>query len=165
MVAVPVKCKDIPDDLFMAAVVATAPMTPGGFWRHRRDVQAELERMLGTPIPERLFLAKARKLGAKGRLEGCTRCTCRGDYHTPRECHAHGCCYPPGHDWRAFCPEYDPAWESDERPPFDPGALDRAVADAAGMFPLPLAPALKLKPFDLGRAAALTYPVYRAPSR
>lgn len=120
----PAKCADIPDTLFMAAVEATAPMNPGGCWRYRGDVQAELERMLGAGLPEKLFLAKARKLGAKQRLEGCTRCTCRGDYHLPRECRAYGCCYGAGFDWRTH-PAYSSDWEDDRLPQRDPGEFRR----------------------------------------
>lgn len=87
------KCADIDDDVFLAAVAATTPMHPGlSVWRFRGDVKTTLDEMLGHPIPERLFLAKARKLGLKGKLSGCTDCTCRGDYHLPEECRARRCC-------------------------------------------------------------------------
>jgi hypothetical protein len=141
-----VKCKDIPDSLFMAAVSATAPMSAASVWRHRKQVHATLNGMLGTELPEKLFLAKARKLGFKRKLMGCTDCTCRGDYHTPRECHANRCCYPAGHDWGTH-PGYDPAWEADEAVPRDPEAFPKAVAAAKALLGLPPAPGLV--PFDL----------------
>ena len=100
----------------MAAVAATPTRTPGHCWRFRHDVQATLEQMLGAGLPENLFLAKARKLGLKQKLEGCTRCTCRGDYHLPRECRLYRCCYDGGFDWTTH-PEYDPSWEGDVLPP------------------------------------------------
>jgi hypothetical protein len=50
----------------------------------RWNVHAELETDVG-PIPERLFLAKARGLMARGLLGGCA-CGCRGDYHLPEHC-------------------------------------------------------------------------------
>lgn len=75
------QCKDIPDELFLDAV--RSPGEPGA-WRMRWDVQAALEREIG-PVPERLFLAKARKLMAARKLSGCP-CGCRGDYHLPDEC-------------------------------------------------------------------------------
>ena len=99
----------------MAAVAETPPMHSGGWWRHRRDVQATLERALGTGVPEKVFLAKARKLGFKRKLEGCTRCTCRGDYHLPRECRLRRCCYDSAFDWTTH-PGYDPSWEDDVLP-------------------------------------------------
>lgn len=104
------KAADISDDVFMLAVATTSPMHAGGCWRHRRTVQATLEQMLGTELPEKLFLAKARKLGKKQRLEGCTDCSCRGDYHLPRECRDNGCCRVPEFDWRTH-PAYEPSWD------------------------------------------------------
>jgi hypothetical protein len=152
-----VKCSDIPDDVFMAAVEATEPMSPGGCWRHRRDVRATLERILGTELPEKLFLAKARKLGRKRRLEGCTNCSCRGDYHTPRECRRWRCCYSPDFPWDRLHPAYSPEWENDPPPPpRDPEALAKAVTETAGLFALPLAPGLA--PYDLSNPARLVYP-------
>jgi len=106
------KAADIPDDVFLAAVAATLPMSAGSCWRFRHDVQAALERMLGTELPEKLFLAKARKLGARRLLEGCTRCSCRGDYHLPRECFEHRCCYSADFDWSAH-PAWHPSWDCD----------------------------------------------------
>lgn len=86
------KAADIPDDVFIEAVRVTAPMNPGGWWRFRKDVQKTLEGMLGFEIPEKVFLAKAKRLGERCKLEGCTNCTCRGDYHLPEECDEHNCC-------------------------------------------------------------------------
>jgi len=122
-----VKCADIPDDLFMAAVAVTAPR-PGWCWRDRDDVQATLEEVLETELPEKLFLAKARKLGEHQRLEGCTRCTCRGDYHLPREFRIYRCCYGPEMDWAKFR-WYDPSWEGDVRPD-DESVLADAIWEA-----------------------------------
>ncbi|MFJ2717422.1 hypothetical protein [Streptomyces sp. NPDC087437] len=77
------QCKDIPDETFLDSVRKT-PTTPGTTWRMRWDVQATLETALG-PIPDNLFLAKARQLHRKGKLGGCP-CGCRGDLHLPKEC-------------------------------------------------------------------------------
>jgi hypothetical protein len=108
-----VKCADISDDVFLAAVADTPPVWPGSCWRMRQDVRVTLEQALGHEVPEKLFLAKARKLGQKRKLEGCTDCSCRGDYHLPRECRLHGCCYNgDDFDWRTH-PAYDPSWEDD----------------------------------------------------
>ncbi|MEW2302011.1 hypothetical protein AB0958_18895 [Streptomyces sp. NPDC006655] len=91
------QCKDIPDDAFLAAVLRTpgyrgTPVEPHR-WRSRQAVQAELEKVTG-PIPENLFLAKARRLGRRGLLGGCTNCSCRGDYHIAAACRGrvYGCC-------------------------------------------------------------------------
>jgi hypothetical protein len=85
------QCKDIPDSVFLGAVLRT----PGNFgstapdaWRMRWNVHAELEATIG-PVPENLLLAKARKLIAAGKLGGCP-CGCRGDYHLP--CGQPYCC-------------------------------------------------------------------------
>lgn len=80
------QCKDIPD----AAVCEAIRQTPGtgapmaAPWRMRWEVQAALEACIG-PIPEKLFLAKIRRLVAKGLVGGCD-CGCRGDYHLIEEC-------------------------------------------------------------------------------
>lgn len=80
------QCKDIPD----AAVCDAIRNTPGtgapapAPWRMRWEVQAALEEVTG-PIPEKLFLAKIRRLFAKGLVGGCD-CGCRGDYHLTEEC-------------------------------------------------------------------------------
>jgi hypothetical protein len=83
----PMQCKDIPDDEFLQAVLRV-PGTSVIGWRMRWDVHAELETVLG-PIPEKLLLAKARRLMDRGLLGGCP-CGCRGDYH-PR-CNDPYCC-------------------------------------------------------------------------
>jgi len=79
------KCADIPDELFLEAVRNTEPVSGRSNWRMRWAVRETLESLIG-PVPEKLFLAKARKLGLKGKLHGCTSCDCRGDYHLPEEC-------------------------------------------------------------------------------
>lgn len=83
------QCKDIPDETFLDAVRAT-PSGYSGDWRNRHKVQATLEQAIG-PVPENLFLAKARRLGERGLLGGCTRCSCLGDYHLSEDCRS-GCC-------------------------------------------------------------------------
>lgn len=83
----------ISDETFLEAVRVTPPRPHAGAWRSRGDVQKTLEAMLGFEIPEEVFLAKARELGQYPRkLEGCTDCTCRGDYHLPEECAERNCC-------------------------------------------------------------------------
>ncbi|MCX5137560.1 hypothetical protein OOK06_36445 [Streptomyces sp. NBC_00340] len=86
------QCKDIPDAVLLDAVRRT-PGVGGGTWRMRWDVQAALDEALG-PVPENLFLAKVRRLFAKGLMGGCD-CGCRGDYHLPDECsYPDMCCAP-----------------------------------------------------------------------
>lgn len=80
------QCKDIPDAVLCDAVRRT-PLPPGSGsvpWRMSWDVHAALEEVTG-PVPYRLFLAKVRKLFAKGLMGGCD-CGCRGDYHLTEEC-------------------------------------------------------------------------------
>lgn len=85
------QCKDIPDQAFLDAVQGTPGTSKRrGAWRMRWNVQATLEVVLG-PIPERLFLAKARKLMTRRLLGGCP-CGCRGDYHLPADCDDWHCC-------------------------------------------------------------------------
>jgi hypothetical protein len=88
------QCKDIPDEVFLDAVRRTAGVG-GSFapeaWRMRWHVEAELEKETG-PIPERLLLAKAKKLTLRGLLGGCY-CGCRGDYHIATECPYESCCH------------------------------------------------------------------------
>jgi hypothetical protein len=79
-----VKCADIADDVFLAAVAATAPVGSAVAWRTRWAVHETLQADLGTEVPEKLFMAKARKLMLKKKLNGCP-CGCRGDYHLPGE--------------------------------------------------------------------------------
>lgn len=93
------QCKDIADEALCDAVRSTPqrwPLSPGAApWRMAWDVQAALETVTG-PVPDKLFLAKVRKLFAKGLLGGC-HCGCRGDYHLTAECRsgAYGCGYCP----------------------------------------------------------------------
>jgi hypothetical protein len=75
------KAADIPDYVFLAAVAATEG-TANMSWRNRWAVQRTLEQHLGAGIPEKLFMAKARKLMLSKKLHGCP-CGCRGDYHLP----------------------------------------------------------------------------------
>ncbi len=76
------KAADIPDDVFLAAVAATEPVSEASAWRMRWAVRETLQQQLGTGVPEKLFLAKARKLILRKKLHGCP-CGCRGDYHLP----------------------------------------------------------------------------------
>ncbi|MBV1940841.1 hypothetical protein KUF83_30365 [Streptomyces sp. BV286] len=80
------QCKDIPDEAMCDAVRRVPPPSrPGAApWRMAWDVQAALEAEIG-PVPDKLFLAKIRKLFAKRLLGGCD-CGCRGDYHLTEEC-------------------------------------------------------------------------------
>lgn len=81
------KCADIPDAVFLAAVLSTPGVggsTEPDAWRMRWDVRAVLEHAVGS-IPEKLFLAKAHKLIRRGLMHGCD-CGCRGDYHLPDGC-------------------------------------------------------------------------------
>jgi hypothetical protein len=85
------QCKDIPDEVFLGAVLRT-PASDGTLnpasWRMRWNVHAELEATIGF-VPDNLLLAKARKLIAAKKLGGCP-CGCRGDYHLP--CGQSYCC-------------------------------------------------------------------------
>lgn len=74
------ECKDIPDDLFLAAIDQTEPITK--CWRERGVVGRTLESLLGQPIPDKLTLAKARKLIDRDILHGCP-CGCIGNWHRP----------------------------------------------------------------------------------
>ncbi|MEU6632883.1 hypothetical protein ABZ905_32055 [Streptomyces parvus] len=82
------QCKDIPDAALCEAVRLTPAPPPAtgnpAPWRMAWDVHATLEKTTG-PVPDRLFLAKVRRLFAKGLLGGCD-CGCRGDYHLTEEC-------------------------------------------------------------------------------
>ena len=73
------QCKDIPDELFLEAVRACA-LTQSG-WAMRWDVGAALDVIMG-PVPEKLVMAKAKKLIKAGKMDGCT-CGCRGDFQLP----------------------------------------------------------------------------------
>ena len=72
------QAKDISDDDFIAAVqvssIANAKMWGlKDSWANRMDVAA----ILG--VPDKLVIAKARKLIRQGRMDGC-HCGCRGDF-------------------------------------------------------------------------------------
>lgn len=70
------QCKDIPDAVYMEALLRT----PGGgipSTRHQMHVQGRLESLIGD-VPDNLFLAKTRRLIARGLIDGCG-CGCRGD--------------------------------------------------------------------------------------
>jgi hypothetical protein len=79
-----VKAADLDDDVFLAAVRATGPMGSAVAWRSRWAVHETLQARLGIEIPEKLFMAKARKLMLRKKLFGCP-CGCRGDYYLPGE--------------------------------------------------------------------------------
>lgn len=79
------QCKDIPDDVFMKAVeLAPSPNLQANAWKMRWEVHWVLESMIGE-IPEKLLMAKARKLMSRKILGGCD-CGCRGDWHDERIC-------------------------------------------------------------------------------
>jgi hypothetical protein len=71
-------CKDIPDEVFLTAVSVAAAAGSAGTWALRWDVATLLEAS-GWPLPEKLLLAKARKLINQGKMGGCW-CGCRGDF-------------------------------------------------------------------------------------
>jgi len=88
-----VKCSDIRDEDFIAAV-GTAMKRRGFPWATRWDVAAVLDdhpEWVGGPeatdgsvrLPEKLVLAKARKLIRRGLLTGCA-CGCRGEWEPKR---------------------------------------------------------------------------------
>jgi hypothetical protein len=68
------QAKDISDEAFLAAVQGATR----GPWATRWDVTAALE------APEKVVLAKARKLIRRGLLDGCA-CGCRGDFQVPAQ--------------------------------------------------------------------------------
>lgn len=69
------QCKDISDDAFLRAVsVAYAERGIATRW----DVARILEEAYGE-IPEKVVIAKSRKLIRSGKIGGCG-CGCRGDY-------------------------------------------------------------------------------------
>jgi hypothetical protein len=84
------QAKDITDDAMISAIKGTASVLgtfePAG-WRMRWHVRETLEAEIGK-VPEKVFLAKAKRLIARGLIHGCD-CGCRGDYHLPEGCH--GC--------------------------------------------------------------------------
>ena len=76
--------RDIPDAEFLHAVRITPGVdgsTADDAWRMRWQVRTTLQARLGE-IPEKVFLAKARRLMRRNQLGGCG-CGCRGDYHLP----------------------------------------------------------------------------------
>lgn len=86
-----IQCKDIPDEEFLLALIFTISINENfnpQNWRMRWEVKENLEAVRG-PIPEKVFLAKAKKLIKAKKLGGCD-CGCRGDYHLP--CNRVGCC-------------------------------------------------------------------------
>jgi hypothetical protein len=90
----PMQCKDIPDATFLDAV-RRVPGTSSMGWRMSWDVHDELESAVG-PVPGNLFLAKARRLIARGLMGGCP-CGCRGDFHPADECgYPERCCRQTG---------------------------------------------------------------------
>jgi hypothetical protein len=92
----PRACKDIPDGVFLAAVDEAIRLRSEDderqwLWATRWDVAAVLasrpEDVGGSPVeyaemPERLLLAKAKRLIERGLLDGCA-CGCRGDLSRP----------------------------------------------------------------------------------
>lgn len=66
------QAKDIPDEGFLAAVKAITDRK--GMWANRSEVAEEL-----PGVPEKVILAKAKRLIERGRMEGCW-CGCRGDW-------------------------------------------------------------------------------------
>jgi len=76
------ECKDIPDEVFLAAVDSTEPMA--GEWRSRWAVKGTLDRVIERDVPHKLVLAKAKKLIDRGLMHGCP-CGCRGDFHRPTD--------------------------------------------------------------------------------
>ena len=87
------KAADITDDAFLAAVIEVAFIRtelygPWGIGSSRWDVAAVLaghpEDVAGSPqdysnMPDKVVLAKARKLIKRGLVDGCA-CGCRGDF-------------------------------------------------------------------------------------
>lgn len=87
------QCKDIEDEVFVTAV-RSAPASSSARWRTRWDVHNALEEVIG-PVPENLFMAKARRLISRGLIGGCP-CGCRGNWHPADECYGpEYCCDPP----------------------------------------------------------------------
>ena len=73
-----VQAKDISDDDFIRAVQVVSVRTAASWnqrtaWANRFDVAEELG------FPEKVVLAKARKIIKQGRMDGCS-CGCRGDF-------------------------------------------------------------------------------------
>jgi hypothetical protein len=80
------QAKDIPDDVFIAAVAVCCSRRANewGLPRvccTRWEVTEELSQVMGVQVPEKVSLAKARTLIKQGRMDGCP-CGCRGDFET-----------------------------------------------------------------------------------
>jgi hypothetical protein len=75
------QCKDIPDVLFLEVVRACGGAAPAGV-AMRWNVHAALEAAMG-PVPEKVVLAKAKKLIRARKMDGCA-CGCRGDFQLPK---------------------------------------------------------------------------------
>lgn len=91
-----VQAKDIPDEVFMRAVLAAMERKAaegwgsgrgvvfstghydGSPWVMRGEVSEELERVTGIKWPWKVELAKFRQLEKRKLLDGCS-CGCRGD--------------------------------------------------------------------------------------
>ena len=67
------KASDIDDAAFLRAV-QREQVANGGGWAMRWDVAEHF-----PDVPEKVLLAKARRLMRRGFLDGCP-CGCRGDY-------------------------------------------------------------------------------------
>ncbi len=50
-----------------------------GTWSMRRDVQEELEKMMKRRLPEKVVIAKFKRLEGRKMVDGCS-CGCRGDW-------------------------------------------------------------------------------------
>lgn len=70
------QCKDIPDEVFLEAVVAARQEWGNAV---RSGVEAALAELMGFEVPEHVVRAKALRLIQAGRLSGCA-CGCRGDW-------------------------------------------------------------------------------------
>jgi len=75
------QCKDIPNEVFLLAVDLVR-------YRDARivtrwDIQNELSWIYNQEIPDKLVLAKAKKLINQKKMDGCY-CGCRGDFTTLR---------------------------------------------------------------------------------
>ncbi len=70
------KCKDIPDESFLAAMAETQrPWGTSSLW----EVQNWLDHRMPFPVNVNLTRAKAGKMIKKKLIDGCA-CGCRGDF-------------------------------------------------------------------------------------
>lgn len=76
------KAADIPDEVFAQAVREHRRGDPG--WAQCWDVYPAISKALGADVPAKVCQAKARKLIARGVIDGCA-CGCRGDFRIPAE--------------------------------------------------------------------------------